>query len=88
MKVSIYPISEERKGDFLQFFDNVAFTDNKEWSGCYCQFYHFDDEQWQQQTEEKNRLSAIKLIQEDRMKGFNGKGILAEFNITNPQTNN
>lgn len=70
MNVSIYPISEDRIGDFLQFFDNVAFTDNKEWSGCYCQFYHFEDKQWEQQTAEKNRLSAIQLIQEDKMKGY------------------
>lgn len=70
MEVTIFPLSEERIGDFLQFFDNVAFTDNKEWSDCYCQFYHFDDEQWERQTAERNRLSAIKSIQEGRMKGY------------------
>lgn len=70
MEVTINPITEERIGDFLHLFDNVAFTDNKEWSGCYCQFYHFDDEQWERQTAEKNRLSAIKLIQVGRMKGY------------------
>ena len=40
MDYEIYPLSVERLNDFLYFFDNIAFTDNKEWEGCYCVYYH------------------------------------------------
>lgn len=72
MEITINPISKELTDDFLYFFDKVAFTDNKEWAGCYCYFYHFDrsDEKWERQTGESNRQCAVKLIQEGKMKGY------------------
>ena len=72
MKITIRPISKEIIDDFLHFFDKRAFTDNKDWSGCYCYFYHFDRsyEEWEQRTGESNRVSAEELIQEGRMKGY------------------
>lgn len=72
MEVIIKPISEELIDDFLHFFDNIAFTDNKDWSGCYCYFYHFDgsDDEWERQIGEDNRQSAVKLIQEGKMRGY------------------
>lgn len=70
MEVTIYPLSKKLIDDFLYFFDKVAFTDNKEWSGCYCYFYHSSDEEWKRKTGESNRLSATKLIQEEKMKGY------------------
>lgn len=67
--------------DFLYYFDKVAFTNNSEWSGCYCQFYHFEGKlrefsllykrkDWAQRTGKENREAAIKLINSEKMKGF------------------
>ncbi|AHF08430.1 GNAT family N-acetyltransferase [Desulfitobacterium metallireducens] len=70
MELTIYPISKELTDDFLYFFDKVAFTDNKEWAGCYCRFYHLNDDELKRQTGKSNRLSAIKSIQQDKMKGY------------------
>src|SRR4029450_13763127 len=34
--VTIYPASEDRVGDWLQFFDHDAFAGNPDWASCYC----------------------------------------------------
>lgn len=39
--LTIKSLSEETLADYLYFFDEVAFTDNPEWAGCYCTFNHF-----------------------------------------------
>lgn len=81
MNITVAPISSENLKDFLYFFGEVAFKDNKDWSGCYCYFYHFagNDEEWVKRTGEDNRLSAIKSIKEGLMNGYlaylNGKPI-------------
>ena len=41
MSVIIKSLGPELTDDFLYFFDNLAFSDNPEWAGCYCHFYHF-----------------------------------------------
>jgi ribosomal protein S18 acetylase RimI-like enzyme len=58
--------------DFLNFFDNIAFSDNPEWGGCYCHFYHFPGnmEQWEKCTKEQNRNATINLIKEEVMTGY------------------
>lgn len=42
------PMTAERAADWLAFFDNTAFADNPEWSGCYCRVFEFphDTEDW------------------------------------------
>jgi GNAT superfamily N-acetyltransferase len=72
MQVVVKPLSPELAGDFLHFFDDVAFVDNKDWADCYCLFYHFgkNDEEWYKRTGEENRRSAARAIQESRMKGY------------------
>jgi hypothetical protein len=42
--IIIKKLSPELVDDYLYFFDNIGFSDHKEWSWCYCTFYHFDDE--------------------------------------------
>jgi len=58
--------------DFLNFFDNIAFSDNPEWGGCYCHFYHFTGnmEEWEQVSKDQNRNATITLIKEEKMKGL------------------
>ncbi|MBY9014300.1 MAG: GNAT family N-acetyltransferase [Candidatus Lokiarchaeota archaeon] len=72
MEIIVRPLSSKLIEDFLNFFDNVAFTDNPDWSRCYCQFYHFPGsiKEWKDTSKEENRNASEKLILEERMKGF------------------
>jgi GNAT superfamily N-acetyltransferase len=70
MEITIQKLTKELIDDFLYFFDTIAFTDNKEWDGCYCCFYHFKSKEWEQQSKEKNRQAAMKFIGEGTMKGY------------------
>jgi ribosomal protein S18 acetylase RimI-like enzyme len=72
MEIIVKPLSSMLIEDFLNFFNNVAFTDNPDWSGCYCQFYHFPGsiKEWKKTTKEQNRNASEKLILEEKMKGF------------------
>ncbi|MHA2289606.1 MAG: GNAT family N-acetyltransferase [Promethearchaeota archaeon] len=58
--------------DFLHFFDDIAFSDNPEWAGCYCHFYHFAGsmEKWDECSKDHNRNATIKLIENGTMTGF------------------
>jgi ribosomal protein S18 acetylase RimI-like enzyme len=58
--------------DYLNFFDNTAFTDNPHWSSCYCRCYHFDHDNcdWNQTTAEENRAAVIELIKNGKMNGY------------------
>jgi len=50
--VVIQPLTPDLLGDWLAFFDQDAFADNPDWSGCYCQWFHVDHEQgdWESRT--------------------------------------
>jgi len=69
MDISIKPLSPDLLEDFLFFFDNIVFSENPDWSICYCYSFHFTGtkEQW---NKEENRSSAIKLISDNKMKGY------------------
>ncbi|MGB4658977.1 MAG: GNAT family N-acetyltransferase [Mobilitalea sp.] len=43
MNLEIKKLSPELTEDYLYFFDNIAFTDNEEWAGCYCVDYQLTD---------------------------------------------
>ena len=43
MNIEIKSLSPELINDYINYFDNIAFTDNKEWAGCYCLYYHLND---------------------------------------------
>ena len=67
MEYDIYPLSVDRINDYLYFFDNIAFTDHKEWEGCYCVFYHIRPKD----GEPINRREiAIELIKENKLCGY------------------
>lgn len=72
MDLIIKTLTPDLIEDFLNFFDNIAFSDNPDWAGCYCHFYHFPGtrEQWVETTKDQNRTATIKLIKEKRMTGF------------------
>jgi ribosomal protein S18 acetylase RimI-like enzyme len=72
MKIIIKPLSQDLIGDFFYFFENVAFTDNPDWSDCFCYFYHFDgsDDEWIKRTREENRQTVEVMIQTGKMKGY------------------
>ncbi|MBK6282597.1 MAG: GNAT family N-acetyltransferase [Draconibacterium sp.] len=69
MDIIIKPLTPELLNDYLYFFDNIVFTDNPDWSACYCFSFHFTgtNEQW---NKEGNRSSAIRYINEGKMLGY------------------
>jgi GNAT superfamily N-acetyltransferase len=69
MDISIKPLTPELLNDFLSFFDNMVFTENPDWSKCYCYSFHFTgpDDLW---NKDENRSSVIKLINEKKMTGY------------------
>ena len=76
MKVNVKKLSPELIEDYIDFFDNRAFTDNREWSACYCVFYHWNDEYKKSakrpgvDIHEHNRNLAVKLIKEGVLQGY------------------
>jgi GNAT superfamily N-acetyltransferase len=38
--MDIRPLGPELARDFFHFFDTRAFSDNPDWKGCYCTFFH------------------------------------------------
>ncbi len=72
MELTIKELTPDLLEDFLHFFDNVAFSDNPGWGGCYCHFYHFPGnmEEWGKATKDQNRNATISLIKEEVMKGL------------------
>jgi ribosomal protein S18 acetylase RimI-like enzyme len=69
MDISIKPLSPDLISDYLFFFDNIVFSENPDWSACYCYSYHFTgtSEEWKR---EENRSSVIRLINEKKMTGY------------------
>ncbi len=70
--IRIKVLSPENKDDFLKFFDLDAFSDNPEWSFCYCQCFYEDHRQivWKEQTRERNRSVACRRIDDGSMQGY------------------
>lgn len=58
--------------DWLRFFDRDAFADNRDWSGCYCHYYHADTARkaWESRTADENRTASCELIAAGRMQGY------------------
>ena len=72
MEIEIKPLSPKLLNDFLHFFDNIGFTDNPDWSGCYCRYFHFNGtpEEWGNAGKEENRGCSIDLINSGNLKGY------------------
>jgi ribosomal protein S18 acetylase RimI-like enzyme len=69
MNIKIKPLSSEILDDYLYFFDNMVFTENPDWSKCYCFSFHFTgtNEQW---NREDNRSSVIDFVNNNKMTGY------------------
>jgi ribosomal protein S18 acetylase RimI-like enzyme len=69
--VAITPLTPELRDQLVSFLGEEAFTDNPEWSSCYCQFPLEDHESidWDAQTAERNRAMACSRIDARIMRG-------------------
>ena len=70
--IVVRPLSAERLGEFLAFFDGPAFADNPHWSSCYCQCFYEDHNQvvWKDRTGAQNRARACERIANAEMQGY------------------
>ena len=72
--IDVHPLTPDRGADFLAFFDHengAAFSDNPEWSTCYCQFYHTPKTiDWKARGGDENRQAMSERIATGEMEGF------------------
>ena len=80
---STFEIEAER---VAQYFDQLEFTHQPSWKGCYCRFYHNDlpFDQLMKRTSDDNRLEMLESLKNHSMHGllaFNENQIVAWLNI-------
>ena len=65
-------LSGETLDDFLGYFDHRAFLEDKNWDGCYCQFYLNTPEQNDVEINKSktNRASACSRVETGVMDGY------------------
>jgi GNAT superfamily N-acetyltransferase len=70
--VQIHALSPECVADFMTFFDGEAFSDNLQWSSCYCQCFYEDHSKinWPSRTATENRECAIRRVSQGQMQGL------------------
>ena len=93
MNIEIKKLTVELLNDWLYYFDNIGFSDNEHWSGCYCMCNHWDDQyknQYNWDSEIKkgpksiSREIAIALIKNCEMQGYlayNNKTVIGWCNV-------
>jgi len=83
MQIEIRKLKSDLLDDWLNFFDNDAFSDDAKWPGCYCMHFHWNAElesknNWNASLEQvyrktgiaDNRERAIELIKSATMQGY------------------
>lgn len=50
--IVIKPLTHALSADYFDFFDNRAFSDNADWSCCYCTYFHMNKESERQVGDE------------------------------------
>jgi ribosomal protein S18 acetylase RimI-like enzyme len=70
MPIEVQALEKGRLADYLEFFDRAAFTDNPDWAGCYCLFYHVPADEWEKRSGAQNREAAAGLIRDGGLSGF------------------
>lgn len=70
--IEIKPLTNERKREYLHFFDKKAFTDNPRWAGCYCFFPYHDPGRmrWPERSGEENRNAICARIENGTAMGY------------------
>jgi GNAT superfamily N-acetyltransferase len=69
MNIEIRSLTQELREDYLQFFDNMIYDENPDWSICYCYDYHFLGD-IATCTRESNRSAIIDMINEGKQTGY------------------
>jgi GNAT superfamily N-acetyltransferase len=78
MDIEIRKLSPDLMNDYFHFFDHVAFTDNSDWAGCYCVWYHLTNEHDAERMEfaashkgeSFNRVLAKRCIEDGTICGY------------------
>jgi len=73
MSVEIKKLTPSFLDDFLHFFDEVAFSDHADWSGCYCVEPHVCERIQEELTKgikSKGREWAIDFIKRGKLQGY------------------
>jgi hypothetical protein len=68
----IRPLGPTRQADYLELFEQRAFTDNPGWASCYCHFPHADHRtvEWSKRSTAENRAAVCERIADGRMSGW------------------
>ena len=61
MFIHVEKLTAGKKADFFDFFDNRAFTDHREWAGCYCLESHLRSE-----NDVEYRTDGSAVMRDDR----------------------
>ena len=74
MNIEIRALSLALLDDYLDYFDNVAFSDHQEWSECYCVHFHWDstlEAEWKLSGRDKRgRDYMIEFIRAGVVQGY------------------
>ena len=77
MEVIVKKLSPELENDYIEFFENNAFSDGSDFAGCYCTWYHWTDELEKErgQCSEKMKMCfkkelAKKYIRQEILQGY------------------
>ena len=70
--IDIRPLTAQRLADFLDFFEQRAFTDNPKWQSCYCHFPHAEHANvvWHERSAAQNRAATCERIASETMTGW------------------
>jgi len=70
--IDIRPLTPQALPDFLDFFEQRAFSDNPKWRSCYCHFPHADHATvvWKDRGAAENRAATCERIAAETMTGW------------------
>ncbi len=72
MSYRIELLNKELSATFVEYLENVDFSNTPHWSTCFCRFYHSNCsyDQWSKRTGIENHNEAIEQINAGNMKGY------------------
>jgi len=70
--VTVRRLTPDLLDDYLEFFDERAFTDNANWDECYCWFPHHlpTDGEWTERSGAQNRAAVADAIIRGHTQGY------------------